>query len=161
MGKKLLSRAESDVYIYILKGMSNQQIADKLFVSEKTVKFHCGSIFKKKEVKTRHELIAKHFNNGKREKHVFNTQQENKRGGLEMGQGQNNLARIDTTKEALETVDEKFKVGEVMNHLHLMMKGVTKDQMTPETVMAACNCVARLNETIGTAIEAARFLKNG
>lgn len=62
-------------------------------------------------------------------------------------------------KKALETIDEKFKVGDVMNHLHSMMKGVTEKEMTPDTVMAACQCVSKMNEVMDTAINAAKFLK--
>lgn len=55
-------------------------------------------------------------------------------------------------------IDEKFKVGNTISHLHKMMMEVTKDEINPTTVNAACNCVQSLNETINTAIQAARFL---
>ena len=63
-----------------------------------------------------------------------------------------------TQPEKVQFIDQQFKVGDAISHLHNMMKEVTKDQINPSTVNAACNCVARLNETINTAINAARFL---
>ena len=61
-------------------------------------------------------------------------------------------------KDAVTFVDDKFNVKGTVNHLHKMMKEVTKDQITPDTVNAACNCVSNLNETIKTAMSAARFI---
>jgi len=61
-------------------------------------------------------------------------------------------------EEKIQFIDDKFHVGDTINQLHGMMKEVTKDTINPVTVNAACNCVSRLNETINTAIIAARFL---
>lgn len=61
-------------------------------------------------------------------------------------------------EEKIQFIDDKFHVGQTIDQLHFMMKEVTKDSITPNTVNAACNCVARLNETVNTAILAARFL---
>ena len=55
-------------------------------------------------------------------------------------------------------IDKQFNVSETVNHLHKMMTSVTSKEMDAKNVNAACNCVARLNETIDTAIKAARFL---
>lgn len=41
-----------------------------------------------------------------------------------------------------------------------MMEQVTKDKVDVFTVNAACNCVQNLNNTIRTAVMAARFLAN-
>ncbi len=41
-----------------------------------------------------------------------------------------------------------------------MMKEVTKKEMTADTVNAACNCVTNINNTIKTAIAAARYLSD-
>jgi len=38
------------------------------------------------------------------------------------------------------------------------MEEVTKDEINPRTVNAACNCVQNLNSTIDMAIKAARYL---
>lgn len=63
-----------------------------------------------------------------------------------------------TQEQKIQYIDDKFHVGETIGQLHQMMKEVTKHDITPSTVNAACNCVARLNETVNTAITAARFL---
>ena len=70
------------------------------------------------------------------------------------------LSTTTRQKRALETIDEKFNVGDVMNHLNKMMKGVTDKEMTPDTVMAACQCVSKMNEVMDTTINAAKFLKD-
>jgi len=41
-----------------------------------------------------------------------------------------------------------------------MMKEVTKNEINPDSVNAACNCVQNLNNTIKTAIQAARYLSD-
>lgn len=52
---------QREVIALVLQGLSNKQIADKLFVCEKTIKFHMCNIFKKAKVKSRAQLIAKSF----------------------------------------------------------------------------------------------------
>jgi len=149
-----LSKTEKEVHRILLTGATNQQIADKLFVSEKTIKFHLGNIYKKFNVKSARELMAKPLRQEYKEL-------EKPKGDLNMGQSNSELAtRIDISKDALESVDRKFKVGEVMNHLHSMMTGVTDKEMTPETVMAACQCVSKMNEVMNTSIDAAKFLRD-
>lgn len=58
---KPISPRELEVIALVLQGLSNKQIADKLFVCEKTIKFHMSNIFKKVKVKSRGQLIAKSF----------------------------------------------------------------------------------------------------
>ena len=41
------------------EGLSNQQIADKLFISENTIKKHISNIFQKLQVERRTEAIKK------------------------------------------------------------------------------------------------------
>ena len=53
-----LSRAEVEVALLVARGMTNKAIASDLFVTEKTVKFHCTAIYKKLAVKSRGELIV-------------------------------------------------------------------------------------------------------
>ena len=53
-----LSRREVEVLECIAAGMKNTAIADKLFLSEKTVKSHVGSIFKKLQVNDRAEATV-------------------------------------------------------------------------------------------------------
>jgi hypothetical protein len=49
-------------------------------------------------------------------------------------------------------------VVETVKTLQHMMKEVTKEKITVDTVNAACNCVQNLNLTIKTAIQASRYL---
>ncbi|MFT5675959.1 MAG: DNA-binding NarL/FixJ family response regulator [Paraglaciecola sp.] len=46
----LLSDRETEVLNMIKMGCTNKKIADQLYISEKTVKFHCTHIYKKLEV---------------------------------------------------------------------------------------------------------------
>jgi DNA-binding CsgD family transcriptional regulator len=55
-----LSMREQDVFSLIIQGMSNTEIANTLYITESTVKFHVGNIFKKTELGSRLELIAKY-----------------------------------------------------------------------------------------------------
>lgn len=48
-----LTRREMDVLYFLVKGNSNKEIAESMFISEKTVKNHLTSIFKKIGVKDR------------------------------------------------------------------------------------------------------------
>lgn len=149
-----LSPAESAVIAYMDQGLSNKDIADKLCIVEKTVKFHITNIFKKEGVKSRHELMAKKFgiNDSEKRENIMN-------GEKRLDQGARAIQVFQKSQEdKILFIDEKFKVGNTIDHLHSMMKEVTKEEITPHTVNAACNCVARLNETINTAIQAARFL---
>lgn len=59
---------------------------------------------------------------------------------------------------ALKDISERFGVVETVKTLQHMMKEVTKKEITPDSVNAACNCVQNLNLTIKTAIQAARYL---
>lgn len=54
-----ISRREYEVLELIARGYSNQEIADKLFVSLNTVKTHTSSIFLKLEAKRRTQAIQK------------------------------------------------------------------------------------------------------
>ncbi|MBD5464857.1 MAG: response regulator transcription factor [Lachnospiraceae bacterium] len=50
---KLLTKRELEILIHLSSGMFNKEIADKLHISERTVKNHVSSIFKKIEVSDR------------------------------------------------------------------------------------------------------------
>lgn len=52
-----LTRREEDVLRNVCKGMNNPEIAEKLFISEYTVKRHINNIFRKSGSKNRYELI--------------------------------------------------------------------------------------------------------
>ncbi|MBA3599948.1 MAG: response regulator transcription factor [Acidobacteria bacterium] len=56
-----LSTRERDVLILICQGMKNKIIADKLFISETTVRHHLTSIFEKLNVTSRLELVVHAF----------------------------------------------------------------------------------------------------
>ncbi|TKB24505.1 response regulator transcription factor [Desulfopila sp. IMCC35006] len=51
-----LSRREQEVALYVTEGMTNQQMADKMYVSLRTVKAHMSSIYDKTGLRNRLEL---------------------------------------------------------------------------------------------------------
>lgn len=53
-----LSKRELQVAHKIMEGRSNKAIALELFISERTVKFHCANIYKKLNITSRTALIA-------------------------------------------------------------------------------------------------------
>jgi DNA-binding CsgD family transcriptional regulator len=53
-----LSKREAQVAEKVSEGLSNRSIADQLFISERTVKFHCTNIFKKLAISNRKMLIS-------------------------------------------------------------------------------------------------------
>jgi DNA-binding NarL/FixJ family response regulator len=55
---KKLSNRERQIADLVASGMANKEIADDLFITEKTVKFHCTNIYKKCCVKSRSQLIV-------------------------------------------------------------------------------------------------------
>jgi len=52
-----ISNREREVAHLILKGLTNKQIADRLFISESTVKKHINNIFRKLSIGSRWELL--------------------------------------------------------------------------------------------------------
>ncbi|MFN3848881.1 MAG: response regulator transcription factor [Spirosomataceae bacterium] len=54
-----LSRRELEVLQLMADGLSNQEIADKLFVSLNTIKTHSSKVFEKLDVKRRTQAIEK------------------------------------------------------------------------------------------------------
>jgi DNA-binding CsgD family transcriptional regulator len=59
-----ISKREYEVLVEIAQGLSNQEIADKLFVTESTIKTHISSLLLKLDAKRRTEAIkvAKELN---------------------------------------------------------------------------------------------------
>lgn len=55
---KGLSNREIEVVMHVSKGQTNKEIASQLFITEKTVKFHLTSIYKKLNLKSRAQLIV-------------------------------------------------------------------------------------------------------
>ncbi len=60
---KALTKREYEVLTLIAEGLNNRDIADKLYISEKTVKNHVSSIFKKIEVNDRIQAAIFAFKN--------------------------------------------------------------------------------------------------
>ncbi len=55
---KELSTREQEVCCLVAKGFSNAEIGDKLFVTEKTIKFHLTNIYTALGLKSRAQLIV-------------------------------------------------------------------------------------------------------
>ena len=55
----MLSSREIEIIKYIASHLSNQEIADKLFISLNTVKTHLKNIFLKLEVDSRSNAVSK------------------------------------------------------------------------------------------------------
>lgn len=59
-----LSDREIEILIYICKGFSNQEIADKIFISKRTVDKHRENILQKTQSKNTAELVVYAIKNG-------------------------------------------------------------------------------------------------
>jgi DNA-binding NarL/FixJ family response regulator len=53
----MLTEREKEVLLCLVKGMNNKEIAQTLFISDKTVKIHVSNIFKKLGVKSRSQVV--------------------------------------------------------------------------------------------------------
>lgn len=56
--KDPLTPREKEVLSFVAQGLTNKEIADQLFISEKTVKNHITNVFKKLEVNGRTEAVV-------------------------------------------------------------------------------------------------------
>ncbi len=75
--------------------------------------------------------------------------------------GDRNVEVIGESKQlALREISDRFGVVDTVKALQRMMNEVTKKEVTPDSVNAACNCVQNLNLTIKTAIQAAKYLSD-
>lgn len=54
-----ISKREHEVLVLMAKGLSNQEIADKLFVSLNTIKTHLSNLFLKLEVSRRTQAVQR------------------------------------------------------------------------------------------------------
>lgn len=54
-----MTKQQQAICDMVVQGTSNKEIADRLFTTEKNVKFHMGSILKALEVTSRAQLIVK------------------------------------------------------------------------------------------------------
>jgi DNA-binding CsgD family transcriptional regulator len=57
--KSGISKREAEIILMMHEGLSNQQIADKLFISENTIKKHVSNIFQKLQVERRTEAVKR------------------------------------------------------------------------------------------------------
>jgi DNA-binding NarL/FixJ family response regulator len=57
-----LTNREKEVLICLVEGLSNKDIAERLFISDKTVKIHVSKIFKKLNVKNRSQVVMAAMN---------------------------------------------------------------------------------------------------
>ncbi len=55
--QKSLSKSEVEVVILVLQGLINREVANRLCVAEKTIKFHLGNAYKKLNISRRSQLI--------------------------------------------------------------------------------------------------------
>lgn len=62
--KDILTPREKDVLRILCKGSTNKEIAENLYISEKTVKSHLNKVYKKFDVKCRLEAILHAIKNG-------------------------------------------------------------------------------------------------
>lgn len=58
-----ITEKENEIISLVSEGLSNKEIASKLFVSEQTVKSHLNRIFKKLNIKSRSHLASVYLNN--------------------------------------------------------------------------------------------------
>ncbi|MGI9296561.1 MAG: hypothetical protein ACR2QC_01520 [Gammaproteobacteria bacterium] len=76
------------------------------------------------------------------------------------------LKVVDDAKRELQTKKEKsadndgiFNARNVCVNLEGLMRKVTKEECTPSTVNAACNCAARITDLLRVHLEAQRLKK--
>lgn len=102
--EKKLSNREAEVAELVSKGLSNREVANRLFVTEKTVKFHLTNIYKKMNVKSRAQLIVWCMPHT----HFVNSQDVQKDNG---GHIQQNTVKIpvDTIPAGSRTVGSGFR----------------------------------------------------
>ena len=53
-----LSQREADIFRMVIGGCTNKEIADRLYISENTVKFHVRNLLRKTDCSKRKELLA-------------------------------------------------------------------------------------------------------
>ncbi|MFQ3249235.1 MAG: DNA-binding CsgD family transcriptional regulator [Glaciecola sp.] len=56
-----LSKREKQIAMKIMEGLPNKLIAADLFISERTVKFHCANIYRKLNISNRATLMANYY----------------------------------------------------------------------------------------------------
>lgn len=56
--REILTKKEFEIVYYAIKGLSNEEIATKLFIEETTIKFHLKNIFKKLNITSKIDLTS-------------------------------------------------------------------------------------------------------
>ncbi len=56
--REILTKKEFEIAYYAIKGLSNEEIAAKLFIEETTIKFHLKNIFKKLNITSKIDLTS-------------------------------------------------------------------------------------------------------
>jgi DNA-binding CsgD family transcriptional regulator len=171
---QILSNAEKGVAKLLATGLSNKEIADKLFVTDKTVKFHLTNIYQKTNVQSRGAFIANYAEEF-RENQTESKQEESEMSNwepmnkpqalpsaqlapLQANQNQLRAQQQATSQENVTFVVNTFKVNETIQDLQTMSKEVTKGDYSVDKVMAACQCIGRMNETIQTVMKASQII---
>lgn len=57
MNKSILTKREKEVFLLLIQNMTTKEIADKLFISEKTVRNHISNAMQKLGVKGRAQAV--------------------------------------------------------------------------------------------------------
>ena len=57
MPKKILTKREKEIFDYLIMNMTTKEIADKLSISEKTVRNHISNVMQKLGVKGRASAV--------------------------------------------------------------------------------------------------------
>ena len=58
MNKSILTKREKEVFILLIQNMTTKEIADKLYISEKTVRNHISNAMQKLGVKGRAQAVV-------------------------------------------------------------------------------------------------------
>jgi DNA-binding CsgD family transcriptional regulator len=96
-----LSDREREIIKSVVEGLPSQEIAEKLFVDEKTVKFHLTNIYKKLRARNRATLIVEYYKNELREvkRDKENLQQQIDRISKEINRGRGELSGTSTSRD--------------------------------------------------------------
>lgn len=63
-GIEQLTPRELDILTLMARGLRNKEIANQLFITERTVKFHANAIYRKLDVSSRTEAVSKALRHG-------------------------------------------------------------------------------------------------
>lgn len=116
-----LSKSESNVANWLASGLTNREIAGRLCVDEKTVKFHLTSIYRKTGVKSRAEFIVRYIDKNDGHFCVPEKVKEEKvterfpTGARPLEQGARAVQVVSKTQEdKVKFIDDTFKVSDTI-----------------------------------------------